>query len=415
MVEGAEGQVPLRTPEKQEVLPRPHLVTGGHMDSLGEVNGLENKINQGDLSVHVWDKDIAGRLKASNPQPIILSIDGLSPQPPGNTRERDYDAGQKRHLWKVLPARPSEINASNEVYVVAGDLVGTNDEALKKLFAKASASPSAGKSGHDELTKERVEISSVAQSTLPDLITFVPSAAAVIVAMTTAVALADKKYTQTHGESTDAKSYTRRSVLKLLGFTAGTVVSVGLLGKYGPHMTIPKALNDNIIDTVVRIAKREEADQRSLDGRTALLIEKGITAAQYLKEADVTVVAGSAHDHNKDNLLNSPQARAGAIAEYAKVLLEIVDKASDKAGLSAENKLSARGILLDNLTYGQILKVSDTGLTHVTPGEVDQTLDRSIKFQSDFMLISKDVNDALDGLRQGAPKVYGPFGMNIER
>ncbi|MGE5041609.1 MAG: hypothetical protein ACM3IJ_01765 [Candidatus Levyibacteriota bacterium] len=409
----SEGYTPLRTPESQEVSIRPHLVTGTHSTSTEKTREIYQKIDRGNLSVHAWDKNVAKELKESNPQPVVISIDGFAAQHPASTTDRDYDAGQKRRLWYLLPGRASEVNARSEYYAVAGDVSDVNNPALRETIIKSAATPQAGKSGETELTKERLDMASVSEATSPDLLMVIPAAATVIAALTAAVNMGDKYYSKSHGEPTDAKTYARRQFLKLGLFTAGAATAMGLMAKFGPKVTVPVTLGDNVVDTVVRIVKHEGIDNRVLDGRTALMMEKGITAAQFLKQPDATVVAGGAHGHNKDALLNDPQARVTAITEYAKLLMQIVETAADKAGLTQENKLVARGALLDNLMYGQILKVMDTGVTQATPGEVEGILDKSIKFQSDFMILSKEVTDSIDTLRGNAPKIYGPFGMNL--
>ncbi len=230
-------------------------------------------------------------------------------------------------------------------------------------------------------------------------------------ALTAAVNLGDKQIAKKHPEALTAKTYTRRSLLKLGVFGAGMAATGALLGRYGPSVSVPKALNDSVLNTIIRIAKREKSDQASIDGRTALLIEKGITAALYLRESDVTVVAGTAHTHNQDSLLTSPQARADAIGKYATLLLKIVDGASDKAGFDEETKLRASGILLDNVMYGQILRVANPPTSKVSPDKVDETLDNAIKFQSDFMVSSNPIlTTKIQEIRGRAPQVFGPFG-----
>lgn len=416
MTEGfSESSLPLpvRKPELQQDAARARFVTGNHATTEHDITVNANKLYGGDLTAHQWDSKVPKELKTLSPQPTVLAIDGMAPEHPGQQGVRDYDAGQKLVLWQLMPGAPSEINSSGDVFYVAGDVArGSYGNALEPLFTQNASSSDAQNKAIQTLKESYPDLFATSSLVLPDFYKVLPSSLAVFAALKAAVELGDKQYTKAHPEVSEAKKFGRRSVLQL-GAGLGILATGFALAKYGPWINVPKPSGDNFLDTVMRIVKRENADQKSIDGRTALMIEKGIVAAESLGQKDVTVVAGDAHEHNKDNLLANPQARADAVVAYAKILLKIVDQASNEAGFNADLKLTAKGMLLDNLLYGQILKAKDTGLTHVPATEVNQVLDRTIAFQSDFMLGGSVVSDAVDNLRQGAPKAFGPFGRSI--
>lgn len=413
MVESIESNT-TNSPETNNLLPEAHLVTGHHPIKRDDFEVIRNKIASGDLGVHVWSSDVSKELKSIHPSPAILSIDGLVPRHPNKPSARDYDTAQNRSIWSLIPESPSTINPTGKILIVAGDVGSSYQEVLLPLYSQHSTDEQAHEDAIKHLTKKRPSLDFNSDITIPDLYLLLPSASAAIAALTAAVNIGDREITERISPPTSAKSYARRSVLKLGAFGAGMFTAGYLLNKYLPKNSVPHLLDDDIVDTVKRIAKRETVNDCATDGRTALLVEKGIVAARNSGQTEVTIVAGNRHENKKDVFLKDQQARADAIGEYAKLLIKIVDEASAKAGFDDNSKQLARGILLDNLMYGQILRVNDTGIRQSTPHEVDQILDKSINFESDFMLSGSPVSDAIDTLRQGAPKVYGPFGMKID-
>lgn len=411
MADGLESSLQPRTPENQQNVPRAHLVTSKHLMDADQLDSVRARLSSGDLNAHVWPAETAEKLKSSNPQPNLLVVDGMSAQQPGKPATRDFDSAQRNSLWRLMPARPSDINSSGEVFYVLGDVVKEGyDEVLKPFYSRNASDQEARNKIMAVISKNRPEIDSVASYTSPDPYISLPSLAAVGVALIGAVNLTEERAEKRDREPLNARKYARRSILKLATFTGGMGVAAYGIHRFGPKISVAKDIDDNIIDTMLKVARREKLDHVSDDGRTAFMIEKGIFAAQRLGETDVTVLAGTEHEHNKDILLSYPQARGDAAVKYANVLLKIVDEASKEGGFSEETKLAARGILLDNLLYGQILRATDPGTAKVSPNEVDQTLDKSIKFQSDFMISNSPLSQAVDALRQGAPKVVGPFG-----
>lgn len=413
MAERPESSIQRQTPEQQQKPVRAHLVTGNHLSDEGDIRTMNNRLDSGDLRANMWQAtDVSKQLKSSFPQPTLLVVDGMQPVHPNKADERDYDFVQKKDVWRKLPGRPSEINSSGQIVIVAGDIISqAYQEVLQPFYTKNATSPEGQKDALAVINQNRPSLDSVASTTLPDIYTALPAGLAVFTAMVAAVNYGDKVL-ERKAPARDARTFSRRKLLEF-GVVAGGSATIALLmNKYGQR-TVPKEIGDNVLDTIARAARRESSSMASVDGRTALMIEKGLAAAARLDEAEATVVAGDAHSHNKESLLAKPEARAQAVSDYAKILIKITDEASDKAGFSNDLRLTARGILLDNMLYGQILRATDPGYAQVAPNELERVLDTSIHFDSDFMIGSGAVSDAIESLRQGAPKVYGPFGMNI--
>jgi len=415
MAEGSELSIPKYTPEQAQKAVRPHLVTGAHNTDLGTARVISNRIDSGDLRANAWEAtDVSKRLRSSFPQPSVLALDGLRPLQLKKPNERDYDFDQKKSIWKIMPGRPQGVNASGEVFLVAGDIVDYSyQEVLQPFYAQKAVTPDGRKSALNEINKERLDLYSASSTTLPDMYAALPTVAIALAAITSAVNYGDKRI-EKRNPSRNAKMYSRRKFLELGAVAGGAAATGFLINRFLPKQTVPVKMGDDLVDTILRIIKREDSNTASVDGRTALMIEKGILGAQYLDKSDVTVVAGDAHSHKGDDFLANPGARAAAVSEYTKILLKIVNEASDKAGFSNDLRLSAKGILLDNILYGQIIRAVDPGYIQVAPNEVSTTLDKSIQFQSDFMLGNSAVANAVEEFRQGAPKVYGPFGMKID-
>lgn len=71
----------------------------------------------GDVGAHAWNSEVADRMESYNPP--ILAIDSVYPSHYAtNGADFDYRAA----LWNLLPGKPSDINGSDEVFVVAGDI-----------------------------------------------------------------------------------------------------------------------------------------------------------------------------------------------------------------------------------------------------------------------------------------------------
>lgn len=350
-----------------------HMETSSHFTSTSQRNKLLTDITSGIMDTHIWNTAIGEKMKRLGSR--IAVIDGLSPR----TENKEW-------IWLSLPGNPSKISQTNEMFVVAGDTQDYKD--LIDDLMKDSPNVQANEKSQELLGHYIAETDSIGQKLQA------PNKIAMGLAVITMLGSAVETYRL-------RSKFTRRNVLELFAKeSAAAAISIMTL-KYLPKESVPVKLNDTIYDTIKRYLTNERTSTISLDGRTALFIQKSMDAAEYLHEQHVTVVAGNNHVHNKDNLLNNPDNRFQAIQAYARLLMNIIQDVGHKSGMLAEDVIREQQAVLDYLPKMKIFSVKGIK-DSLKSKEVDSVLDKAITVKENN-LESEFIRNALKDVIPGVP------------
>jgi hypothetical protein len=89
---------------------------GVHPLTEDETDDIINKTREGDADSHLWNGGVGERMDNYNPP--IIAIDSMRPTDSPEDQGFDYRVS----LWSSLPGKPSDINGTDEILVVAGDM-----------------------------------------------------------------------------------------------------------------------------------------------------------------------------------------------------------------------------------------------------------------------------------------------------
>ncbi|HVF69833.1 MAG TPA: hypothetical protein VNA13_04705, partial [Xanthomonadales bacterium] len=252
---------------------------GIHPDKAGP---LLQEIDRGNPNAFAWNSAVSTRMRTYSPD--YVAIDGLEHFSQSN------EIAIKRAIWISLPARPSKLNSEGRIYVVAGD------NALAYL--------------QDSVTES--SLAAVGRNLL-----FVGAGA-------TAGVAAQKGAEGVIDHQKEPKP-TRRQFLGYVGALTGYgLASAVHLTAQSPWPSTQQVLRgvSNSLEPLCFLS-----GETVIKGRTALLIAKMEDALKYLppqlnSSSVGSIVMGSAHTFDVDEMLSSKEKRAKYIRAYAQMLME---------------------------------------------------------------------------------------------
>lgn len=278
---------------------------------------VDKRFKEGDLSAHLWPKEVTQRLRQY--QPHLVSLDSLS-----------LMDSPTQHWWKWLPGSPREMTGRDSVLILAGDPlyatswydVGTD----QKLFSK-------------EVRKsELAELYKLVALSFAEGIT-TPILGASLLGKAASEYLKKRQVRSSPGLD-KAQEISRR---QFLGTSAKAALGTGLLAvSAGRAAPVIQSYSTNseltpLLNTLTELTRPVIA--RSgwwLDGRTAFDIAKTNDGMGLLKESDVipndakaSLVFGFPHTFESGPLLRDKQYRANVMREFAKHMIETIIKVDE--------------------------------------------------------------------------------------
>lgn len=388
-----EALKPIDFPTFQE-----KFITGNHSEGVELPKISENQL-KGDLSEHAWPKDVI--FKTTVLQPDILAVDSLPPIPVSK-----ITPDVKRRIFWMLPGNPQNLNAKDKsVTVVMCDpffnWINIIDEMAKKSPKYKEIMELTKKSGVNitGVKNETVPASNSPQIALQSL--------GLLLAAVAYPAYEAKKYAK-------GEEQTRRGFLKLSAKWLGALSMYGIFAKY-------------IEDSKGRVVFIPQEDATDIDGRTASILIMSEETAEMKGKKKLAIVAGSAHEHNKRELLDHQSkrddARSKAVRAYAEVRLKILDDVSKVLEFTSDQKYKATNDLLDSLCQMQTLTVKGIDQEQINPekvlaGKVYDMLDEAIEIdKTNEPILSERMLKILERYRPTKPeapdpslqKVYNPW------
>lgn len=371
--------------------------TGLHITGALEDSQPYKNFQDGDPDAHAWlhADALVGRLAADPPQ--VLAVDGFSPVPLGGELDTDF-------MWVALPARPRRINPLG-FYTVSGDnqfidigeeisaLEGNNFSSEEDAYSKAAAKESDADNSvilKDIRRREKRGLKEIGIGSAIAAGTVAPGIARRIAHNFRNRFGSNERHhggntDEADGETPDTAGMKRRTLLRA-GVALGAAGATGMLtkgiadgvgataqdmGQYQAAGT-PSEWQKNFWQTVNNYVA-EIPEEVSTDGRTAMLIAKQEDAMEYLQDkrhpylkpdAQGAIVMGATHDYKADRFMKNKDERDEAIREYARHVIQIVDKLSyDTYKLSDKRRLLLTKELLQYMSKVDICHVSDPGLS----------------------------------------------------
>lgn len=401
MAESSPTQEAPKTAELPSFSPEVKLITGVHPLSKKDSDAISNRLkNEGDLKAHNWPHSVTEKLLKIPKGVDVLAIDSLAPG--GGT-----DIERKLSIWRHLPSSPSEFNPnSNHVSVVLAD---TNyyRPIVQKFY---DANLDEGKKSQDTvdiLNRDNSNIDNIDNTgvyQIPAPIAW-PVEIGFIIGLASVAKYAEVKLDQViNPDPVNPKTHSRRRFLQFAGIVAATLAG-GVLGTREITKIVPKKYveidkKDSQLDLLKKIVEGKFVNKNTVaDFTTALLIAKSISAANKLHAPRAAVILGSFHEHNKNDLLDSEEARTLAIQHGALQLRDILDEASTAIDLSKDKKQEVWDVFLDYIASAQIVTVTDPGIKKVPASEVNSVINKAVQFEEKSFQ-SEEVLRALEPIRQ---------------
>lgn len=340
--------------EQERVVESPSLIiqTGSHHTSIEEADALIAKLKHGELNSSTWNPEVALRLEESNDISVIIS-DGMSPTVLNEKRERFRQPSEFYYI--LFPDRPKNLNNSGKVHLIGADCTSIYPEFLPDNLANTILSEG-----------RMIHLKDLPQSLDAGILFGITSL------LTYSIFEIMKKPEKSEKNQI---GMSRRTFLQAMGITAAATGLGTILGYGARDMVISgaeRAKNEQIYQLFSKInqfltPKIFGQDNRWwLDGRTALMIQKGLSIQEMLppepgvSEQKAAVIMGSTHLTNSQLFLEDKSARMAAIKKFGDKVIELLQDL-----LFSENRATeidqASLILIDYLSRMSDFVFTDPG------------------------------------------------------
>ncbi len=313
-----------------------------------------SRIDKGDLNIHAWNKEVGERMRSYGPR--VIGIDGLSPHAFAiDSKKSDYEIGDKKWIWTVLPDNPRRLNSRGEVIVVSGD---PQYMGMVPVFGSVLPQDKA-KSVSDELSNyyQGQRDTYFANTTEFEIRAF--TVMALEFAGLAALMLDDNNSTISR------RNFLQSSASFLIG--GGVVLAGGVLG----DIALPRLeefsnshRKEEFLQGVLDIVRPRFFKDEWVDGRTALVIAK---TGEALKIPGLVspgskgaVVMGGGHAEQAGILMEDKDARKDAIYKLAKTMTGVIGDINKRYG--AFHRADAVNTFLDFMCRAEFATVQDSGL-----------------------------------------------------
>jgi hypothetical protein len=274
---------------------------GNHPADARDQDAVFKKTRQGNDSSHFWPSAVKHRM--AKYKPSVIAIDSAQPVYPTHGKVPYED---KANIWTLLPGKPSEINDTEQIFVVAGDNTYAESDANTyelvglRMLSRAGFAYVGYKALSGAYKLSRSDIPLPEDPTEDDY---------------------------SARRNLRKRQMTRGHFLGMMGGLAG--FAVGLSGQLSADL--PRGIFHDVTGEV-----GAEADELTLDrvlnpndsfsyadGRTALLIAK-LKDVIGKKDFGLTgaVVLGEAHNAHSQELLNDGALRDAFIRRHAELVIK---------------------------------------------------------------------------------------------
>jgi hypothetical protein len=369
-----------------------NLLYGNHPTTIPERIEVDNKLNSGAIDTSIWS-NLQFEKTYSGP-PNIIAVDGLFPVsdlPLGQTKFSDT---VNRDLYSSIP-KEFKTAQKDEMLIVLGDVGGFRSAIANEL----SQEEVDNKKVTDTLFNKNGEFLNNTTIDESSRYAISPIALSIFGIISGIIGMSDEEVMHANQAFKYRKEMppqiSRRVFLKLMGLGALAVAPAVI----APQFFKGHVSGKNELEKIVKTFTHNFTNYVDTDGRTALFITKAQDASKFLKQDNVGIVAGTAHEHNINNLVSDENARFDAIRNLAKLLLEVGDATGKDAGLSSDRQQLVSNSILDFMERTQIVSVKKIDKLKVEPGEIEDTLREAISLKADMR--SESVKKALLPLRTG--------------
>jgi hypothetical protein len=379
--------------------PDVYFEAGIHPLSESSATKSMNQTLKGNESVHVWNEAVRKRIGSYSPD--IIAIDSLLPV--GIDQTGGMNFYNKALVWNFMPGRPSELNGTDEIFVIAGDNTynfpnpnDTTDSALRfggsvGYVAMAYSLGIAidkhvpGRKQKPLIQKQQPKKSEIYDWKIEDGFTE-----------------STEPYDWATQETLKTEALTSRRKFFRLGLGALTIAAVEStwIAAYSPWRTIEKYAEeaDTAVESVSlqRVVDPDHLEEY-LTGRTALLIAKTNDAINMMNSKANnrgSVVMGSEHSYQANDLLRDPEMRYAYMRRHTELMLEYAKKS--KAGFDGHwTSLQRQQWVMKNETSMQIFRVLEPDPVRFK-ADPKAEIDRVIQLHE--TINSPSASAAIDGL-----------------
>lgn len=306
-------------------MPTIEFEPGIHPIDDGDSLGMIKKTQGGDVSSHIWNGEVADRMSGYNPS--IVAIDSLEPSPSINGQlSTEYKAA----LWSLMPDRPSKLNGSDEIFVLAGDNTYGEPDAngpissTLRLWTAIAMVYAGYKISAGTYAALRARAPEPEDPDMPFTWPYDQERED--------NPIYDQK--REEPDTTPVLTHQQMSRRQFLGMAgAGVAMGVSLSAMLSASMPfgfardIAAKVNDKTDDITPDRLLDPDGIYPYIDGRTALLIAKTRDAIEQRGFGDsASIVMGATHLAKADDFMSNPGLRDEHIREHAKL---VTGKAED--------------------------------------------------------------------------------------
>jgi hypothetical protein len=381
--------------------PRNTFEVGIHVTRKNQTDYIYDEFERGNPNAHMWypNPELGNRLISVAPQ--VLTIDGLSPTPSGQTLN-------KKNLWVAAPCRPRTINQLG-YYSVSADI-----GEYRKIGKELSTQGKIPYDAKDEMNLNQASDDDAYNSVFADyyLNTLESQSQSEGTKIRSGILLGLAGYALSKLSSKEkAQSVTRRTFLKGIAGTAAWMGTTGIIDSLQTHIQKKGATNaassltekqKDLYQILLSLTDNVPPDIY-MDGRTAMIIAKHEDAMDFLRKhkylqetAKGAIVMGRDHAYKADLYMRDKTARDAAILAFAKHAIGITSKIIyDRYKIPAAQRGQLTNYLLDYFSQVEINYVSDPGIPPRT--KLTHYIDTNI--QPVRIISSSQVENAIKFLR----------------
>lgn len=297
---------------------------------IWEGSDIEERFESGDLRAHLWNPEIAMRMRSYSP--YVLGLDSLSPSL----------AEEARFVyWPWLPGSSKEMSGRDSLYVVAGDIL--HWQIVDQYPEENQVLENLRKEGWGDV--ENYGKQCTVEYGLTAALGILTGVAAI----------------KTKGKTT------RRSFLKLgLGVISAAITGVEV-GRASPiiHSYSRESKSSPLQQFITEVTKFRFSRSVWLEGRTALVVSKTMDAMDILdlpEDAVGSVVMGFPHSYEATSILSDKNFRRQAIQKYALEFEQDIIPPLIHSGIlndTAEDREWVRTALVSTFALTDVCQISE--------------------------------------------------------
>ncbi len=366
--------------DPQQHLPEVHFEPGWHAMTQADYDKYLKASEHGNPNANEWNQAVTTRIHSYKPS--IVAVDSLSSV---GKKEEDYTLEMKADVWRLLPDRPTRLNGTDEIFVLAGD--NTYNFNVKNG------------QWNDSLTAKMISILGLTMAfTAAD---YTGKLADGYVQRWRQWQVAYDPTTGSY-DNEAASKVSRRQFFQYAGVSAAALALFGSpkIAAFSPWSSVTQVAET--VDEATEFVRldRRLGERTYTDGRTALLIAKTFDALEQITDINRkvgTVVMGNGHIPFNDELLRDPAKRANFIhrhtASMCKATIDIPFYSDETSAITVAERQQGVYDLETTYTLFRISEPDDKRFKQDPSKEID----RIVQYAGSFTAPS--VADAVKDLR----------------